>query len=118
MQTHNSKSSAATIAVGGESMPALRRVVEFGDGWHIALLTLEQIRSLYERLRVAMDKAGHDFSTLELTAMVDMSRLSPGVVEGYRKFNISTLYMLPLGGTLREFIDGMHRFAKMMREAG
>ena len=46
------------IWVGGESMPALRRVVEFGDGWHIALLTIEQITSLYERLRVAMDKAG------------------------------------------------------------
>jgi alkanesulfonate monooxygenase SsuD/methylene tetrahydromethanopterin reductase-like flavin-dependent oxidoreductase (luciferase family) len=50
-------------------MSAMRRVVEFGDGWHIALLTTEQIRSLYERLRGAMDKAGRDFSKLEFTAM-------------------------------------------------
>ncbi len=106
------------IWVGGESMPAMRRVVEFGDGWHIALLTLEQITSLYERLRVAMDKAGRDFNQLEVTAMVDMSRLSPAMVESYRKFNVSTMYMLPLGGNLREFVDAMHRFAKMMREAG
>lgn len=106
------------IWVGGESMPAIRRVVEFGDGWHIALLTLEQITSLHERLRVAMDKAGRDFKQLELTAMVDMSRLSPSLIESYRKFNVSTLYMLPLGGNLREFIDGMRRFAQMMREAG
>jgi probable F420-dependent oxidoreductase len=106
------------IWVGGESMPAMRRIVEFGDGWHIALLTLEQITSLHERLRVAMDKAGRDFSALELTAMVDMNRLSPGVIESYRKFNVSTLYMLPLGGSLRDFIDGMRRFATMMREAG
>lgn len=106
------------IWVGGESMPAMRRVVEFGDGWHIALLTLEQITALHERLRVAMDKAGRDFAQLELTAMVDMRRLSPGMVESYRKFNVSTLYMLPLGGNLREFVDGMRGFAKIMREVG
>jgi probable F420-dependent oxidoreductase len=106
------------IWVGGESMPALRRVVEFGNGWHIALLTLEQIRSLYERLRIAMDKAGRDFGELELTAMVDMSRLSPGLIESYRKFGVSTLFMAPLGGGLREFVHGMRNFAQMMREAG
>lgn len=106
------------IWVGGETMSAMRRVVEFGDGWHIALLTTEQIRSLYERLRSAMDKAGRDFSKLEFTAMADMSRLSPGAIESYRKFNVSTLYMLPMGGTLSEFIDGMRSFARMMREAG
>jgi probable F420-dependent oxidoreductase len=106
------------IWVGGESMPAVRRVVEFGDGWHIALLTLEQITSLYEGLRIAMDKAGRDFAQLEVTAMVDMSRLSPGMVESYRRFNVSTLYMLPLGGSLSEFVDGMRRFAKLMREVG
>jgi probable F420-dependent oxidoreductase len=106
------------IWVGGETMAAMRRVVEFGDGWHIALLTFEQITSLHERLRVAMDKAGRDFSALEFTAMVDMSRLTPGVIEGYRRFNVSTLYMAPLGGTLQDFVDGMRRFAKMMREVG
>ena len=106
------------IWVGGETMPALRRVVEFGDGWHIALLTVEQITSLYERLKVAMDKAGRDFSSLEFTAMVDMSRLSPGVIESYRKFNVSTLYMLPMGGSLAEFIAGMENFAKLVSAAG
>jgi len=106
------------IWVGGETMPALRRVVEFGDGWHIALLTTEQIRSLYDRLMVAMDKAGRDFSTLEFTAMVDMSRVSPGVIESYRKFNVSTLYMLPMGGGLSELIAAMKQFARMMRAAG
>jgi probable F420-dependent oxidoreductase len=106
------------IWVGGETMAAMRRVVEFGDGWHIALLTTEQIRSLYDRLRGAMDKAGRDFSKLEFTAMADMSRLSPGAIESYRKFGVSTLYMLPMGGTLSEFINGMRGFARMMREVG
>jgi probable F420-dependent oxidoreductase len=106
------------IWVGGETTAAMRRVAEFGDGWHIALLTIEQIRSLYERLRGAMDKASRDFTKLEFTAMTDMSRLSPGVIESYRKLNVSTLYMLPLGGTLSEFIKGMRDFAGMMRDAG
>jgi len=106
------------IWVGGESMPALRRVVEFGDGWHIALLTIEQISGLYSRLKVAMEKAGRDFSKLEFTAMVDMSRLSAGIIESYRKFNVSTLYMLPMGGSLSELIKGMEQFASMMKAAG
>jgi len=67
------------IWVGGETMSAMRRVVEFGDGWHIALLTTEQIRSLYERLHREIDKAGRDFGKLEFTAMTDMTRLSPKV---------------------------------------
>jgi hypothetical protein len=93
-------------------------VVEFGDGWHIALLTIEQIASLCDRLRIMMDKAGRDFSKLELTAMFDMGRFSPSLIDSYRKFNFSTLYMLPMGGTLGELISGIRRFAAVMRDAG
>jgi hypothetical protein len=50
--------------------------------------------------------------------MADMSRLSLGAIESYRKFNVSTLYMLPMGGSLSEFIKGMRTFAQMMNEAG
>jgi hypothetical protein len=45
-------------------------------------------------------------------------RLSPSIIESYRKFKVSTLYMPPVGGSLREFIAGMRSFAKMMRAAG
>jgi alkanesulfonate monooxygenase SsuD/methylene tetrahydromethanopterin reductase-like flavin-dependent oxidoreductase (luciferase family) len=106
------------IWVGGETTAAMRRVAEFGDGWHIALLTTEQITSLYERLRGEIDKVRRDIFQLELTAMADTSRLSPGAVENYRKFNVSTLYMLPMGGTLNELIENMRGFARMMRDAG
>jgi len=78
------------IWVGGETMAAMRRVVEFGDGWHIALLTTNRSDAVY-RLRDAMDKAGRDFSKLSLPRMADMSRLSPGAIESYRKFGVSTL---------------------------
>jgi probable F420-dependent oxidoreductase len=106
------------IWVGGETTAAMRRVVEFGDGWHIALLTTEQIASLYERLRRELDKAGRDISQLEFTAMADTSRLSRGAIESYRKFNVSTLYMLPMGGTLSELVENMQGFARMVRDAG
>ena len=106
------------IWVGGETMAAMRRVVEFGDGWHIALLTTEQISLLFDRLRARIETAGRNFNSLEFTAIADMARLSPGAVESYRRFNVSTLYMLPMGGALAELIKGMQSFARMMRDVG
>ncbi len=108
------------IWVGGESLPALRRVVEFGDGWHIALLTMEQIRGFLDKLKAMMEQAGRDFSQLELTALGDFSRLTPEAIRDYAKFGITTLYMLPpkLAGDLKVLVDAMGQFARLVRDVG
>ncbi len=72
------------IWVGGESLPALKRVVEFGDGWHIGPIAPEEIKSSFARLRELMAAAGRDFSQLKITAMVDMRALPPAHSRLYR----------------------------------
>jgi probable F420-dependent oxidoreductase len=105
------------IWVGGESLPALRRVVEFGNGWHIGLLTFEQMRPFLEKLKGLMEQAGRDYSKLELTALTDPRRLSPEVIRTYRDLGIRVLYMLPLSRDTRALLNQMRDFAQKVREA-
>ena len=105
------------IWVGGESLSALRRVVEFGNGWHIGLLTFEQIRPLLERLKELMEQAGRDYSQLELTALTDPRRLSPEVIRTYRDLGIKVLYMLPLSRDSKALLKQMRDFAQKVRDA-
>ncbi len=105
------------IWVGGESIPALKRVVEFGDGWHIGLLTFAQLRPLHDKLRHLMDQAGRDFNALELTALTDPNRLSLQDIRTYRDFGIQVLYMLPLSRDTEGLLGQMRAFAEAVRTA-
>ncbi|MCL6645594.1 MAG: LLM class flavin-dependent oxidoreductase [Dehalococcoidia bacterium] len=105
------------IWVGGESVPALKLVVEFGDGWHIGLLTFAQLRPLHDKLRQLMDQAGRDFTALELTALTDPNRLSPQDIRAYRDLGVRVLYMLPLGRDTQELLGQMRAFAEKVRAA-
>jgi alkanesulfonate monooxygenase SsuD/methylene tetrahydromethanopterin reductase-like flavin-dependent oxidoreductase (luciferase family) len=65
------------IWVGGESRLALKRVAEFGDGWHIGLIPLERINPKIDELKRLMEQAGRDFSTLELTTLTRCANSHP-----------------------------------------
>ncbi len=61
------------IWVGGESAPALRRTVKFGDGWYpvsnnqtIRLSTPELLRDGVARLHRVAEKAGRDPGTIDI----------------------------------------------------
>lgn len=103
------------IWVGGESIPALKRVVEFGDGWHIGLLTFAQLRPLHDKLKQLMEQAERDFDTLELTALTDPHRLSLADIRTYRAFGVQVLYMLPLSQSTQELLGQMRAFAEKVR---
>src|SRR5713226_5595797 len=99
------------IWVGGESLPALKRVVEFGDGWHIGPVAPEEIKSGFARLRELMAAAGRDFSQLEITAMVDMRALSPADIRAYRDLGVHGLYVVAPGPDPASVLTVMREFA-------
>jgi probable F420-dependent oxidoreductase len=105
------------IWVGGESVPALKRVVEFGNGWHIGLLTFAQLRPLHDKLKQLMEQAGRDFNSLELTALTDPNRLSPQDIRTYRDFGVQVLFMLPLSRNTKELMGQMREFANKVKNA-
>ncbi len=104
------------IWVGGESVPALRRVVEFGTGWHSALLTMEQLRTLRARLQELMEQAGRDMAELELTALTDPNQLSPEWLDTYREVGMSMLYMIPISRHKETILSEMRTFAQKVGE--
>lgn len=55
------------IIFGGESRPALKRAVELGDGWFGARYTPDSVRPKLALLKELTEKAGRDFSRLEIT---------------------------------------------------
>ena len=103
------------IWVGGESTPALKRVAEFGDGWHIGLVLPERIPQKLQELRQLMAKVGRDFSSLELTALADPNRLKESEIRTYHSHGVHVLYMLPLSSDHRAVINDMRSFAQKMK---
>jgi len=103
------------IWVGGESQPALKRVAEFGDGWHIGLVLPERIPQKLQELKQLMEKAGRDFSKLELTALADPNRLKENEIRAYHASGVHVLYMLPLSSDHRAVINDMRSFAQKMK---
>ena len=79
-----SKSPHPPIWVGGESTPALKRVVEFGAGWHIGPVDIEDVRPRFDELRGLMEAAGRHYDELEITWMVDTTRTDAAAIRAYR----------------------------------
>ena len=102
------------IWVGGESTPALRRAVAFGNGWHCGLVLPERIPGLLDRIRGLMDEAGRDFSELEITALAVSDRTRAHEIDAYRAAGVDVLYMLPLSDDAEAVIEEMHGFAERM----
>jgi probable F420-dependent oxidoreductase len=105
------------IWVGGESAPALKRVVEFGDGWHIGLIGLEAIKPRFAQLRALMAAAGRDFSQLEITSMVDNRALSATDIRTYRDIGVTGLYVVAPGPEPKSALSLMQEFARKMQDA-
>ncbi len=105
------------IWVGGESLPALKRVVEFGDGWHIGPVALEEIKPRLAQLRELMAAAGRDFSQLEITSMVDNRVLFPTDIRAYHDLGVHGLYGVAPGPDPASVLTVMREFARKVQDA-
>jgi hypothetical protein len=84
------------IWVGDESIAALKRVLELGDGWHMGLVSLEAIKRKFVELRALMAAVGRDFSRLEIASMVDNRARSGADIRAYGDIGVTGLYVATL----------------------
>lgn len=54
------------IWVGGHTGPALRRIVEYGDGWAAVVTSPQEFAERLDKLKAKAAKAGRDLSTITL----------------------------------------------------
>ncbi len=104
------------IWIGGETLPALRRVVARGDGWHIGLLTDTQRREMLDHLRRMMDEAGRDYDALELSAITDPVRFDAAAARRLRDDGVGMVFTAPLGREPDRIEAQVRDFADMMRD--
>jgi probable F420-dependent oxidoreductase len=105
------------IWVGGESLPALKRVVEFGQGWHVGPIALEEVKPKFAQLQQLMAAAGRDFSQLEITSMVDTRVVSPADIRAYRDLGVQGLYVVGPGPGVESVLQVMREFATKVQDA-
>ena len=101
--------------VGGNSLPALKRVARWGDGWQPVALPLPRIQQKLAQLRALMAETGRDFHKLELSTAV-VAQVSPTEAKSYQAAGLHTLYMLTTSDQARELFAQMRQFAGTLRE--
>ncbi len=85
------------LVMGGVSAPALRRVVEIGDGWYSPNHNIDQFREQHAQLVLAADKAGRAMDTIEVTATWVLMK-EPDKLAAYEDLGVSRL-IVPLFAT-------------------
>ena len=56
------------LVIGGVSQPAIRRTVQYGDGWYVIGKDVDEYRTNMRALAEECDRQGRDRSELEITA--------------------------------------------------
>ncbi len=106
------------IIFGGESRPALRRVAEIGDGWFGFRYTPETIKPQLDLLKDLTEKAGRDFSKLDITiAPLPGLELTLDVVKQFAEAGVHRLMTFAPGFTPRsrfetDLYPKMEKFAE------
>ena len=104
------------IWVGGNSLPALRRVVSWGDGWQPVALSLAELEQKMHKLQDMMEAAGRDFDQLEITTL-SMPDVSVAAARAYAALGLHELSMLTTTDQAPQLFAEMRRFADTLREA-
>ena len=87
--------------IGGNSLRALRRTVEFGDVWHPTRPTPETLGDMVPRLSRMAERAGRDPHEIGIAARQPMKIVSDQA-QAPREW--------PLFGTVEKVVDGVGRF--------
>lgn len=99
------------IIVGGTSAPAIRRVVERGDGWYVIHKDLDHFRELMGKLQAECDRQGRDIGELEITAYWNHHREGVGGAKAYAEAGVSRLLVNVQALRMGKPEEAVRRFA-------
>lgn len=106
------------IWFGGNSIPALKRAVELGDGWHSVWMTPEEVTKTATILRDLCAKARKDFAKFPLT--INVNHKVPLTVENVKKYEEAGISMMFIpryfGVDADEIVKGMEDFTKDVKD--
>jgi len=106
------------IWFGGNSLPALKRAVECGDGWHAVWETPEEVAEKARILRDLCTKAGKNFANFLLT--INVNNRVPYTIENVKKYEAAGVSMMfiprSFQADVNAMIENMEKFAREIKE--
>jgi probable F420-dependent oxidoreductase len=99
------RDAAPPLWVGGNTRPAMRRALRYGDGWHGFEVYPEEMPAVREQLAELGDEVGRDPDELELSVvrgMVPPGREEESFIPDRRN----------LGGSAAEMVERLGRYAE------
>ena len=106
------------IWFGGNSLPALKRAVQLGNGWHAVWQSPEEVAENVAILRDLCAKAGKSFADFAIT--VNVNHRVPMTVENVKKYEAAGVSMMFIPRSFQADVDtmieNMEKFAKEIKE--
>ncbi len=106
------------IWFGGNSMPALKRAVELGDGWHAVWQTPEEVAEKAKILRDLCARAGKNFADFAIT--INVNHRVPLTTDNVKKYEAAGVSMMfiprSFQADVEDMIKNMETFARDVKE--
>lgn len=104
------------IWVGGHTGPALRRIVEYGDGWAAVVTSPQEFAERLDKLKEKAAKAGRDLSTITLCVSPRGKRPEAMIedIPRYQELGATYLYLafFNFARSYTEMANMMEQFAR------
>ena len=107
------------IIFGGESLAAMKRVAELGDGWQPGAMPLETLREKLEQLKQLMAERGRDYASLSLATFgsPDAIKQQPESVAQLSALGISQMVLGFMGKNTQDTCAQLEDFARVVMRA-
>jgi len=104
------------IIFGGESLAAMKRVADLGDGWQPGAMPLETLRGKLQQLKELMKERGRDYSRLSLATFgsPDVVKQQPESVMQLGDLGISQMVLGFMGKSAQDTIAQLEDFARVV----
>lgn len=103
------------IIVGGDGMPAYKRIVEIGNGFQFNFKTLSEFEEMLDQLGPMMKAAGRDLSELTMqlaTTDVELARHHKPEFAQYEALGLQEVVLSPQCASASEGVDELERLAR------
>lgn len=102
------------IIVGGDGMPAYKRIVELGDGFQFNFKTLPEFRTMLDELGPMMKAAGRDVSALNMqlaSTDMDVAHRHKSDFAEYESLGLQEIILSPQCASASEGLDQLESLA-------
>ena len=104
------------IIFGGESLPALKRVADLGDGWQPGTASLKVLSKSVPQLQALMAERGRDYAGLSVSALSAAGPLlrKPEVIPQLSELGVQELILFMTTADTQKTLTAIEDFAEKM----